>query len=428
MPLDLKFIRENYELIHKDLEKRQQPEKLPLLESLLKEDREWRSLKAETDTLKQRRNRITEEIKIAKAQGKKIDRLLKEAKKIPDQIKQNDKKILMLQGSIHEKQFQIPNILDKAVPMGASEEDNTTLWEWGKKPAYPFKPQSHVDMLENLAIGDIPRAAKTSGARFYFLKGALVLLDYAILRFAMDLLHKKNYALIEPPYMLRRKPYEGATALSDFEDMLYKIEDEDLYLIATSEHSIVAMHMDEILDAKELPLKYAGISPCFRKEAGAHGKDTKGIFRVHQFHKVEQFIFCEPEQSCELHEELIKNAEEIFQKLELPYRIVDVCTGDIGTVAARKYDLETWMPAQNTYREVVSCSNCTEYQAAGLNIRYKTPNGKNRYVNTINSTALATPRTLVAIMENFQNEDGSFNIPKVLHPYMNGIKKIPPKK
>jgi len=221
--------------------------------------------------------------------------------------------------------------------------------------------------------------------------------------------------------MMRRKPYEGVTDLHDFEEMLYKIENEDLYLIATSEHPIAAMHMDENL--AKLPLKYAGISTCFRKEAGSHGKDTKGIFRVHQFNKVEQFIFCKPEESWKLHEELIKNAEDLLKKLEIPYRVVNVCTGEIGNIAAKKLDLEAWMPAQKTYREVVSCSNCTDYQARRLNIKYKA-DGEKRYVHTLNSTAIATSRTLVAIMENFQQKDGSVKIPKALIPYMGGLKKI----
>jgi seryl-tRNA synthetase len=225
--------------------------------------------------------------------------------------------------------------------------------------------------------------------------------------------------------MIKREPYEGVTSLADFEDTLYKIEGEDLYLIATSEHPMGAMFMNEILPAETLPLKYAGISPCFRKEAGAHGKDTKGIFRVHQFNKIEQFIFCKPEDSWKLHEELLANAEGIYQKLGIPYRIVNICTGDIGTVAAKKYDIEAWMPVQKMFREVVSCSNCTDYQSRRLNVRYREKTGeKSEFVHTLNSTAIATQRTIVAIIENYQQSDGSLKVPKALVPYMGKTEEV----
>ena len=239
----------------------------------------------------------------------------------------------------------------------------------------------------------------------------------------MDFLVKKGFTPIEPPFMLRRRAEEGVTSFEDFEEMLYKIEGEDLYLIPTSEHPIAAMHMDEVLNPKDLPLKYAGISPCFRKEAGSHGRDTKGIFRVHQFNKVEQFVFCKPDESWDWFERLIENAEEIFRKLKIPYRVVNICTGDIGMVAAKKYDLEAWLPGQGKYREMVSCSNCTEWQSRRLNIRYFLPTGEKKYVHTLNSTAVATGRTIIAIMENFQKKDGSIRIPKVLHKYT-GFKRI----
>ncbi|MBC7131192.1 serine--tRNA ligase, partial [Candidatus Bathyarchaeota archaeon] len=255
------------------------------------------------------------------------------------------------------------------------------------------------------------------------------LLDFALMKFALEHLMEKGYVPIEPPYFMRRKPYEGVIALNDFEENLYKIEGEDLYLIATSEHPIAAMFMDEVLLADELPKKFAGVSTNFRKEAGAHGKDTRGIFRTHQFNKVEQFIFCKPEDSWVLHEELLRNAEELFQKLGLPYRVVNVCSGEIGAVAAKKYDIEVWMPAQGTYREAVSCSNCTDYQARRLNIKYREKPGEppRGFVHTLNSTAIATGRTIVAILENYQQEDGSVVIPEVLRKYMGGVSKIEPK-
>jgi seryl-tRNA synthetase len=245
--------------------------------------------------------------------------------------------------------------------------------------------------------------------------------------YALDFLAEREFRIVVPPYMLRKRAYEGVTTFSDFEEVIYKIEDKDLYLIATSEHPIAAMHMNEVLGEDELPLLYAGVSPCFRKEAGSHGKDTKGIFRVHQFNKVEQFVFCIPDDSWKWHEILLSNVEDLWNGLKLPYRIVDICTGDLGVVAARKYDLEAWMPAQGKYREMVSCSNCTDYQSYRLNIRYAEEKGKpsKGFVHTLNSTAIATSRAITAILENYQREDGVIEIPKVLRKYLEPFANAP---
>jgi len=423
--LDIHFVRENPEAVRKDLEKRGDEEKQAWLKDLLAKDKEYRALLQENEQLRARRNQIKKEIMEAKKKGTPADKLMAEAKGIPAKAKENEAALSALKEKINYYLLRLPNILHDSVPKGRDDTENKVLREVGRKPSFKFKPRSHTDLIENLGIGDIPRAAKVAGSRFYYLKGELALLDQAVLRFALDKMHAKGYTPILPPFMMRRAPYEGVTDLGDFEDVMYKIEGEDLYLIATSEHPIAAMHMDELLEESELPLRYAGISPCFRKEAGAHGKDTKGIFRVHQFNKVEQFIFCRPEDSWKFHEELIANAEDVFKALEIPYRVVSICTGDIGTVAAKKYDLEAWMPAQNTYREMVSCSNCTAYQATRLNVRYRTNEG-NKFVHTLNSTAVATPRALVAILENFQNEDGGIKIPKALHHYL-PFREINPK-
>jgi len=419
--LEIRFIRENPEAVKADLKKRGMLNKIKQVDDIIKKDVEYRKLLQESEKLRHRRNLVTNEINLLKKQGKNISKVIREAKEIPAKIKKIEEKQEKLKQELVYILMRIPNILHKSVPVGKDKNDNKTIRKIGAKPKFSFKPKSHVDLLELLDIGDIERAAKVSGARFYYLKRDLVMLDFALMKFALDSLDKKGYILIEPPFMIRRKPYEGVTDLSDFEEMLYKIKDEDLYLIATSEHPIAAMHMNEVLE--ELPLKYAGISPCFRKEAGSHGKDTKGIFRVHQFNKIEMFIFSKLEESWKYHEELIKNAEELFKKLKLPYRITNICTGDIGTIASKKYDLDIWYPVQQKYREVVSCSNCTSYQATRLNIKYKTKQGK-EYVHTLNSTAIATSRTMAAILENYQNKDGSVTIPKVLIPYMNGKKKI----
>jgi len=322
--------------------------------------------------------------------------------------------------------MHLPNLLHESVPIGKDENDNVPIRKWGKIPKFDYPVRDHIDLALKLDIIDVERAGKIAGARFFYLKNEGVLLDMALMSFALEEMIKKGYKPIEPPFMMRRKPYEGVVSLSDFEDVLYKVEDEDLYMIATSEHPIAAMYMNEVLKEEDLPLKFVGLSTNFRKETGDHGKDTRGIFRTHQFNKVEQFIFCKPEDSWKMHEELIRNAEELAQKLDLPYRIVNVCTGDIGTVAAKKYDLEAWMPAQNAYREIISCSNCTDYQARRLNIKYREKEGAppKGFVHTLNSTAIATGRTIVAILENYQQEDCSVVVPKVLRRYMGGVEKI----
>jgi seryl-tRNA synthetase len=317
--------------------------------------------------------------------------------------------------------------MHESVPFGKDENDNVEVKRWGKPPDFAFKPKDHIDLATSLGLVDLERAAKVAGARFYYLRGDLVKLNYALLKFALDFIEMKGYKLVQPPYFLRREAIGGAVALSDFEDVIYKIQDEDLYLLPTAEHALLAQHMDEILDGKSLPLRYAGISPCFRKEAGAHGRDTKGIFRIHQFEKVEQFVFSRPENSWEEHEKLLANAEEFFQLLKIPYRIVNCCTGDLGTVAAKKYDLETWLPGQGKYREVVSCSNCTAYQAVRSKIRFRDrPDEPTKWVHTLNSTLVATERTLIPIMENYQRKDGSISIPETLQVYMGGATKIRP--
>ncbi len=359
----------------------------------------------------------------------------------------------------------IPNLMHPSVPVGKDDSENVEIRAWGGKPVHSFPAKSHVDLLESLDLADLERAARAAGSRFFYLKGDLVMLGRALEFFALTELSKKGFIPIEPPYLLRREALEGAIDLADFESVIYKVEagasdtvtptkppiapippnalggsvqsvksvvpsasggkEPDLYLIATSEHPIAAMHMGEIIEDAKLPLRYAGVSPCFRKEAGAHGKDTKGIFRVHQFSKVEMFVYCKAEDSWRIHDELIANAEDLYRKLKLPFRVVNICTGDLGSIAAKKYDIEAWMPAQGAYREVVSCSNCTDFQARRYNTRSrKNPGDPTEVVHTLNSTAIAVQRTLVAILENFQQADGSIMIPEVLRPYLGGRDRI----
>ncbi len=428
--LHIKFIRENTELIRENLRKRKEEEKLVAFEKLLELDEELRSLKKRIQELRTQRNHLSREIGNLKKEGKEDPSLTKKVNAVNSEIQRIEETSASIEEEVRQIQMGIPNILHESVPFGQGEEDNEVVREWGGKPEFDFEIKSHVDLLDTLDVGDIPRAAKVSGARFYYLKNELVLLDIAMQQLALEMLVKKGFTPIYPPFMMRRAPYEGVTDLADFENVMYKIEGEDLYLIATSEHPMVAMYMGEVFEPTDLPIKFAGVSTCFRKEAGSHGKDTKGIFRVHQFSKVEQFAFCLPEDSWKIHEDFIKNEEEYVQALGIPYRIVNVCTGDIGIVAAKKYDLEYWMPGQGQYREGGSCSNCTDYQATRLDIRYRLKKGgtEKSYPHTLNSTMIANPRAIVAVMENFQREDGSIRIPQVLHKFIpSGMKEIAPK-
>jgi seryl-tRNA synthetase len=416
--LDINLFRENPEVVRKDLRKRGAHDKLKLVDEIIALDKEWRSSLTRLNELRRQRNVLSREISQLKAKGEDISAKVAEIKRLPEEIKELEARVDELEARLRSLLMRMPNLLHESVPVGESEEDNVVVRTWGEPREFDFPPRDHIDLALLNDLFDIERAAKVAGSRFYYLKNQLVKLNYALINFALDFLAEKGFTLLQPPYMLRRAAEEAATDLADFEDVIYKVEGEDLYLIPTSEHAILAMHMDEILDGKALPLRYAGISPCFRKEAGAHGRDTKGIFRVHQFEKVEQFVFSRPEESWDEHERLLANAEEVYQKLGIPYRVVNICTGDIGTVAAKKYDIEAWLPGQGKYREVVSCSNCTDYQARRARIRFRdSPSEPTQYVHTLNSTLIATERTLVAILENYQREDGSIEVPKVLVPY-----------
>jgi seryl-tRNA synthetase len=419
--LEMKFIREHPDTVKADLQRRGAVDKLAWVDELLQNDQKWRSLQVQANALRQQRNKLTEQIAKLRKQGQDAAPVMREAEAIPDKIRELEQEAGNVRERINQTLMQLPNIMHESVPTGKDEHDNVEIRKWGTPPQFPFKPLDHIDLATKLDLVDLERAARVAGARFYYLKKDLVRLNYALIGYALDFIAQKGYTVMQPPYLLKREVLSGAVALSDFEDVIYKIDGEDLYLLATSEHALNAFHFGEILDGKTLPLRYGGVSPCFRKEAGAHGRDTKGIFRVHQFEKVEQFVFCRPEDSWKEHEKLIGNAEELFQALKLPYRVVNVCSGDLGTVAAKKYDLEVWLPGQNTYREAVSCSNCTSYQAVRSNVRYRDrTSDPTEYVHTLNSTFVATERTLIAIMENFQQSDGSIAIPEVLRSYMNG--------
>jgi len=422
--MDVKLVRENPDAIVRSLRKRGAVDRVPLVGEAVKADEEWRKLKTEVDRLRHKQNELTAQVAELKKKGASVDAKLKEVKDIPQKIKDLESKAKERNARLTKILLSLPNIVHESVPTGKDETESVTVRTWGKPPEFGFEAKDHIDLLTGLGMVDIERGAKVAGARFFFLKGDAVKLEHAIMQYALDSLRLRGYTPVEPPFMLNRAAYEGVANLDDFGPVIYKVEGEDLHLIATSEHPLVAMHMDEILEVSRLPIRYCGFSPCFRVEAGAHGKDTKGIFRVHQFYKVEQVVFSKPDESWKLHEELIANAEQIYRELGIAHRVVELCSGDTGFMSAKTYDLEAWLPGQRKYREMASASNVTDFQSRRLRIRYREKRSEPTIlVHTLNSSAVVT-RTLVALIENFQQKDGSINIPKVLGPYMGGMDSL----
>jgi seryl-tRNA synthetase len=378
-----------------------------------------------TQQLRRQKNLISETIASKKKSKQDASFELGEMKQVSALLDQTESEAIQIEGKFNQLMMTLPNLLNEMVPVGKDEHDNMIVSQNGSITRPNFSPKDHIDIATTLDLVDLDRAAKVSGARFYFLKNELVKLNQALVNFALDFLSEHNYTLVQPPYMIRKEPMVGSIILNDFEDVIYKIEEEDLYMIGTSEHAIASMHMDEILEGMKLPIKYAGFSSCFRKEAGAHGRDMKGIFRVHQFEKVEQFIYCRPDESWREHERMLALSEEFFKQLGIPYRVMLLCSGDTGKISAKTYDIEGWMAGQNAYREIVSCSNCLDYQARRLGIRFRDKtNEETRLVHTLNSTLVATERTMVAILETFQTSKGTVEIPKVLQKYMGGLEEI----
>jgi seryl-tRNA synthetase len=419
--IDLDLLRKEPLRVEENLARRKNPVYTLLLAEVRQKDEEWRTCLRASDDLRRRRNELSRAIAEHRSKGTSSADLDAEAKQLPDALRAAESLEAELLHTRDALLRRIPNLMDESVPYGAGDAENVVVSTWGDPRRDATGLRSHAEVLEGLGMAEFDRARRASGAGFYYLRGPVVLLDLALQRFALDLLAERGFTPVAPPYMLRRAPYEGVTDLADFENVMYKIDGEDLYLIATSEHPLAALYQGEILDEDDLPFRLAGVSPCFRKEIGGHGVDQKGIFRVHQFQKVEQFVFCRPEESPTVLEELRGNAEEVFRRLKVPYRVVNVCTGDLGTVAAKKYDIEAWFPRQQAYREVVSCSNCTDYQARRLGIRLgKAGRPGKRVPHTLNSTAVATSRGLAVILEQYQQPDGSVTVPEVLRPYLGG--------
>ena len=420
--LDPKLIKEKPQVIRDMLKAR----KVDFdLDTLIECDQIRREFIIKTDELRKKKNHVALEISEKKKKGEDASSILSKMKNTSVELAKLEVEQEDIENTYTKLALTIPNLVHESVPIGADEDANKEIKKWGSIPVFDFKINDHIDISENLDLVDLERAAKVAGARFYYLKNDLVRLNQALISYGLDFLSKKEYSLIQPPYMINRESMEGAVIADDFEEVIYKIEDEDLYMIGTSEHAMAAMRSKEIIEGKDLPLRYAGVSPCFRKEAGAHGRDQKGIFRVHQFDKIEQFVFSRPEDSWKEHERMLAITEEFYQSLEIPYRVMLLSTGDMGKISAKTYDIEAWMAGQNAYREIVSCSNCLDYQARRLKIRFRDKtNEDTQYLHTLNSTLIATTRILVSIMENFQTNDGHIRIPSVLQNYMGNQKEI----
>ncbi len=424
--LDINLIREHSDVVRDNLKKRGDAEKLRMLDELIEYDKKWRESLTKLNRLRHRKNVITAEIAQIKKKGKDAKEKIQQVNEITQKIDKLEKEVDKSRENIDYILLRLPNILHESVPIGKDENDNVEIRVWGKPPKFDFEPKSHLDIASNLGLIDGERAARAVGAGFYYLKDELALLDLAVQRFAIEHLMKKGFTLIEPPFMINKKAYEGMIGDPfDFAEASYKVEEAELYLIPTAEYPLGSMFIDEIFDKKDLPIKLVGVSACFRREVGTHGKYTKGLFRTHQFNKVEQFIVCLPEQSWDFLEELQRNSEELYQKLGLHYRVVSLCSGDMTAKAAKAFDMEVWM-ADGEFRESGTNSNCTDYQARRLNIRFREKVGQAPvgFVHTLNNTALATSRTMIAILEQFQQRDGSVTIPNVLRPFMGGIEKI----
>ena len=423
--LDMSMFREHADVLRADHDKREMPH--DNIDEVIRLDEEWRQARYDVDQLRKKRNEAARGIAEAKKSGDSAaaDAILAEVASLGQEIDALSEKVDSCLSERDTIRMRVPNILHESVPVGEDDQKNTLHSLHGNKAELGFEARNHNDLIEMNNWVDLARGAKVTGSRFYFLQGDLARLEMALQSYSANFLMERGYTLVQPPLMMNREAYEGVTDLGDFETVMYGIEPDKYYLIATSEHPLTAMRMDEIIEPSELPIKLVGVSSCFRREVGAHGLSDRGIWRVHQFTKIEQIVICKPDDSWEHHEELLTNAVELWDSLGLHYRVVNICTGDMGTVASKKYDLEAWLPGANAYKEVVSCSNCTDYQANRLRMRYRTSEG-NSAVHTLNSTAVATSRALVAIMEQYQNEDGTVRVPDVLVPHMGGQTVLKP--
>ena len=423
--LSVKFIKDQDKKIKADLKKRFKEDKIKVVDEVITAYEKWLPLKKDIESFRHKRNVLSQEVNQLKKAGKNASNKLKEVKAIPGKIAALETKQKALQEKMDKGLLQIPNVMHPNVPAGKDESKNKVLRKWGEIKKFDFPLVNHAELVEKLGLANFDAGRKNTGHGFNYLLGDLALLDLALQRYGLEFLLKKGFTPVVPPMLLRHKVLlHVLNGLEDFEDVVYKIEDEDAFLIGTAEHSLASLFANKTLSLEELPIKVCAVTPCFRKEIGSTGVDTKGLFRMHQFNKVEQVVFCSAEESFKQLEEMQSITEKFFQSLKIPYRVVEICSGDLGAKFARQYDIEAWFPRQKAYREVTSAGNCTDYQARSLNTRYLDKKKEKQFVHILNNTMVATSRAMVVILENFQQKDGSIRVPTVLQKYMNGLKKI----
>ena len=425
--LDMKFVRENPDIVKENIKKKFQDYKLPLVNEVLMEDKELRQTQQHADDLRANRKKISKEIGKLMGQGKKeeVEEIKQQMAEIAHELTALEEKEIKLRESVTEKMMQIPNIIDDSVPIGKDDSENVELEKFGEPVVPDFEIPYHTEIMERLSGIDLDAARRVAGNGFYYLMGDIARLHSAILNYARDfMIDKKGFTYVIPPYMIRSSVVDGVMSFAEMEGMMYKIEGEDLYLIGTSEHSMIGKFKDTILEEKDLPYTYTSYSPCFRKEKGAHGIEERGVYRIHQFEKQEMIVVCKPEDSMEWFKKLYMNTVEFFRTLDIPVRTLECCSGDLADLKCKSVDVEAWSPRQKKYFEVGSCSNLTDAQARRLKIRVKGENGEKYFAHTLNNTCVAPPRMLIAFLENNLQADGSILIPEVLQPYMGGKKKI----
>lgn len=425
--LDMKFVRENPDIVKENIKKKFQDYKLPLVNEVLMEDKELRQTQQHADDLRANRKKISKEIGKLMGQGKKeeAEEIKQQIAEIAHELTALEEKEIKLRESVTEKMMQIPNIIDDSVPIGKDDSENVELEKFGEPVVPDFEIPYHTEIMEHLSGIDLDAARRVAGNGFYYLMGDIARLHSAILNYARDfMIDKKGFTYVIPPYMIRSSVVDGVMSFAEMEGMMYKIEGEDLYLIGTSEHSMIGKFKDTILEEKDLPYTYTSYSPCFRKEKGAHGIEERGVYRIHQFEKQEMIVVCKPEESMEWFKKLYMNTVEFFRTLDIPVRTLECCSGDLADLKCKSVDVEAWSPRQKKYFEVGSCSNLTDAQARRLKIRVKGENGEKYFAHTLNNTCVAPPRMLIAFLENNLQADGSILIPEVLQPYMGGKKKI----
>ena len=424
--LDIKFVRENPDLVKENMKKKFQDAKIPLVNEVLQEDKELRQTQQHADDLRGQRKTISKQIGALMGQGKKeeAEEVKQKVASIAQELEALEEKEDKLRESVKQKMMMIPNMIDESVPIGKDDSENVELEKFGEPAVPDFEIPYHTEIMERLNGIDLDSARKVAGNGFYYLMGDVARLHSAILSYARDFMINKGFTYCIPPYMIRSAVVDGVMSFAEMEGMMYKIEGEDLYLIGTSEHSMIGKFIDTILDEKDLPYTYTSFSPCFRKEKGAHGIEERGVYRIHQFEKQEMIVVCKPEESMEWFKKLYMNTVEFFRSLDVPVRTLECCSGDLADLKCKSVDVEAWSPRQKKYFEVGSCSNLTDAQARRLRIRVKDEKGNKYFAHTLNNTCVAPPRMLIAFLENNLQEDGSVLIPEALQPYMGGKKKI----